>query len=117
MNNDQVRAIVSWIKSHPQHTEEFKGDNPSTAFLKFLSDPELIWEYDDPNECYMLEETVENGCNYVFLKGGMMHLPCNRAVTENKKKCEFHSNPIFSDNVRDFIRQYHIGLNEICNGL
>lgn len=117
MDRDQVRAVVSWIKSHPKHSEEFKGDNASTIFLKFLTDPELICDYEDPNENHMLGETVEDGCNYVFLKSRMMHMPCNQRCDDGKGKCKFHSDPIFSDEVRNFIRQYHLDLNKICEGL
>lgn len=117
MNNNQIYAIVSWIKSHPQHSLEFKGDTSATIFLKFISDPELIWEYENPNEDSMPGNPVKNGCNYTFLKGSMMHLKCKQITVKGKTKCKFHNTIIFSDRTREFIRNYHIILNEICNEL
>ncbi len=116
MDNNQIRSIVSWIKSHPQNAEEFKDDNPSTIFLKFITDPELIWEYED-FQCDMLGKRVESGCNYVCLRGPLKNMLCNQVLVEGQSKCKFHNADIFSDQTRNYIRKYHITLNNICSGL
>jgi hypothetical protein len=111
MDNNTIRDIVSWIKSHPKHADELCNASPTVAYLSFISNPDLVWDYEDN----YINQEVQNGCSYVFIQGPEMLMTCGQETVKGKDRCKFHSHPIFSDDVRNYIHKYHTNINQLCS--
>ena len=120
MNLEQIRQIVEWIKEHPDHCDDgadeslFEYDTPAETWFRFCQEPTIICEYDAPVDYEMMGDTVENGCTFIFSRGPLKGMRCNRATVLGKDRCAFHDHPIFSDEVSNYIQEQHDNINKVC---
>jgi hypothetical protein len=118
MNSQQIRDVIAWIKTHPQHLhDELVGWGPSYLFATFMRDPTLIRDYEEPNNDEMLGPYVPNSCTYVFKAGSRKSARCNTQTIPGKTHCRFHDHTIFSDELHNHINQWKQGIDQACVGL
>ena len=113
MEMNTICQIVAWIKARCEDWEDYEGetfsrdDTAAEIYLKFLTQPKLIYEYPDE-----FGTRVPNGCTYVYRKGMNMRGTCGEATLPEKSRCRHHDHVIFSDRVRAYIEQYHAEINQ-----
>lgn len=91
-----VNEIFKWIKNHPQHSEELiVYENPVRLFFRFLADPDIVCEYENPINFTMNQHIINKYCDYVFKDGPLKNQRCNVLTQKNKSRCKFHDHIIF----------------------
>lgn len=78
---------------------------PSHAWFRFCQEPANIHEYECTPTYSMNDLPVPNGCTYVFKGGWLAGNTCDSPLVEGKNRCAFHDHPIFSETVRNAIKQ------------
>ena len=115
--DNQILEITNWIINHPFNYVEyncpygFDLENPSSCYLDFIKDPDIINEYEDPLNGSMNSQPIENGCDFIFHHGPRKKDRCNRPVDPSMTKCAFHSALIFQDDIRSYIQSFHNKFN------
>lgn len=117
MEASHIRAVVSWLKSHPEHAGNFDTGDVAYDIIAFISDPNLVDEYEDVESQCGPGDPVEDGCNYLHQVGPRKGLKCHQARSEGKEKCSFHDHVIFSCEIRDEAEKFKQSIRTACLGL
>ena len=107
---NEIKSVVQWIIEHPNHfnEQEFNGPIdglPVEIWHRFLDNPKIINEYENPKSYEMKYRPVANGCTHIFGHGKRHGFLCNVPVPLTYNKCCFHNAVIFSQNLRSYINQ------------
>lgn len=111
MNTETAEAICEWIKTHPNHVVDYYFEiaiSDSAAILfKFLAEPEILIDYEDPINFRMLDDHQDaDGCEHIFRRGPMIAQRCLFPKVEGTNRCRFHNHTIFSNVVTEFRGQF-----------
>lgn len=117
---DEIKSVVWWIIEHPDHynKEEFKGSSITSRieiWYRFLHNPKIINEYENPIMCEMKCHPVINGCTHIFGHGKRCGSSCGSPVFVTTNKCCFHEAVIFSESLRTYIKQLNVTVDSYWN--
>ena len=107
---NEIRSIVQWIIEHPNHFNEQESKRPIIGlpieiWYRFLDNPKIINEYENPRKYEMRYNPVVNGCTHIFSHGKRQGSLCNVPVLVTTNKCYFHDVIVFSESLRTYIKR------------